>query len=234
MPTLQLLRAVPDTAHQSWFSFAIYNQANSYNSSVGSNSSGPSGHTGGSSDRCERFNRGDRHFRPQKTTADHHNQSVSLEHELRNLLSKVRELEGKVQKDNREWRRRSLGRQANTVESDPTNVEAYEQEPCGDEHCEEDFASQVVDAYLAEVNLIDSKTPHKAWYLDSSASNHVTGDPSIFSSMSPSSGTKIISARGQTCKVMMLHALVMWQFAFHKKEYKKSLMCFTLLISPKI
>ena len=63
---------------------------------------------------------------------------------------------------------------------------------------DEEYASQVVDAYLTEVNLLDSRNPTKAWYLDSGASNHVTGDSSVFSSISPSSGTKIISAGGQS------------------------------------
>ena len=41
--------------------------------------------------------------------------------------------------------------------------------------------------------MLDSKTSSKAWYLDLGASNHILGDLSVFSSLSPSSGTKIIS-----------------------------------------
>ena len=67
-----------------------------------------------------------------------------------------------------------------------------------DDNGDEEYASQVVGAYLAEVNVLDSKISTKAWYLDSGASNHVTEDSSVFSSLSLSSGIKIISAGGQS------------------------------------
>ena len=55
-----------------------------------------------------------------------------------------------------------------------------------------------MDAYLAKVNVLDSKNSTKDWYLDFGASNHVIGDYSIFSSLSPSSDIKIISVGGQS------------------------------------
>ena len=61
-----------------------------------------------------------------------------------------------------------------------------------------------MDAYLAEVNTLDSKHSTKAWYLDSRASNHVSGDSSIFSSLSPSLRTKIISACGKSHDVIRI------------------------------
>jgi hypothetical protein len=65
-------------------------------------------------------------------------------------------------------------------------------------NCDDDIsASQVVDAYLAEVNNIDSKFTTAPWYLDSGASNHVIGDSSVFSSITPSFGTQITSTGGQ-------------------------------------
>ena len=76
------------------------------------------------------------------------------------------------------------------------DLNTVDQETYADDNGDEEFASQVVDAYLAEVNLVDSSTSSKAWYLDSGASNHVTRDSSVFSSLSPSSRTKIIS----TCR----------------------------------
>jgi hypothetical protein len=61
---------------------------------------------------------------------------------------------------------------------------------------DEGFASQVVNAYLAEVNSLDSNPTSSSWYLDSRASNYISGDKSVFSSLSSSSGTKVTSAGG--------------------------------------
>ena len=63
---------------------------------------------------------------------------------------------------------------------------------------DDEYASQVIDAYLAEAYIVDSNNTSKPWYLDSGASNHVTGDSSVFSSISPSAGTKITSAGGHS------------------------------------
>ena len=101
---------------------------------------------------------------------------------MRNLLAKVREVEGRIHRDNKERCKRSPSCQAYSL--DPTDHNALDQDTSVDENGDEDFASQVVDAYLAEVNLVDSSTSSKAWYLDSRASNQVTGDSSVFSSLS--------------------------------------------------
>ena len=88
--------------------------------------------------------------------------------------------------------------QAHNVKSDSTDLDAIERELGGDENSNKEYTSQVVDAYLAKVNLIDSRTFTKTWYLDLRASNHFTGDSSVFSSISSSLGTKIISAGGHS------------------------------------
>ena len=56
---------------------------------------------------------------------------------------------------------------------------------------------QVIDAYIAEVNSTVSKTSSPSWYLDLGASNHVSRDPTVFSSLTSNRGTKITSARTQ-------------------------------------
>jgi hypothetical protein len=60
------------------------------------------------------------------------------------------------------------------------------------------FASQAVDAYLAEVNNLNTTASPASWYLDSGASNHISGDSILFSSMNSSSGMKVTSAGGQS------------------------------------
>jgi hypothetical protein len=59
---------------------------------------------------------------------------------------------------------------------------------------EDGFASQVVDVYLVEVNQLDTHSSSTSWYLDSRASNHISRDLIVFSSMSSSSGKKVNSA----------------------------------------
>ena len=71
------------------------------------------------------------------------------------------------------------------------------EEICKDVEIEDEgYTSQVVDPYLAKVNNVDTKPPSTSWYLDSGASNYITGDSFIFSSFSPSNGTKITSVGG--------------------------------------
>src|ERR1700738_1792347 len=44
-------------------------------------------------------------------------------------------------------------------------------------------ANQVVDACLVELNMLETSQQTSSWYLDSGATHHVSGDPSIFSSI---------------------------------------------------
>ena len=69
-------------------------------------------------------------------------------------------------------------------------------EPDIDEFGDNEYDSQVIDAYLAEANVLDSNINSKPWYLDSGASNHIIGDSFLFSSLKPCSATKITSAGG--------------------------------------
>jgi hypothetical protein len=55
----------------------------------------------------------------------------------------------------------------------------------------------VIDAYIAEVNNVESKSASPSWYLDSGATNHVSGDSKLFSSLTAKQGTKITSAGRQ-------------------------------------
>ena len=109
---------------------------------------------------------------------------------MRSLLAKVRDLESRIQREDKDRRKRNPSRQANNIEIDLVDLKALDQETGPDENGDEKFASQVVDAYLAEVNLVDSSNFSKAWYVDSGASNHVTRGSSIFPSLSHSSGPR--------------------------------------------
>ena len=115
---------------------------------------------------------------------------------MKNLLAKVCELKGRIHRDDKEHRKRSPNCQAHSIKADSNDHDSLDQNTCAIENGDDDFASQVVDAYLTEVNLVDSSTSSKSWYLDFGDSNHVTGDSSGFSSLSPSSRTKIISTSG--------------------------------------
>ena len=66
----------------------------------------------------------------------------------------------------------------------------------------EDFsADQVVDACLVELNLLETPQQNPSWYLDSGATHHVSGDPSVFSSLRPTNGAQLRSAGGQSHNV---------------------------------
>ena len=125
---------------------------------------------------------------------------------MRSLLSKVRDLENRLQREGRDRHKRSPGRSAHSVETDSVDIDTAEADT--DDACEEDYASQVIDAYLAEANTVESSSSLKQWYLDSRASNHVSGDPLVFSSLSPRSGTRITSAGGHSHDVTGVENIV--------------------------
>ena len=115
---------------------------------------------------------------------------------MRSLMSKVRDLENRLQRDSRDRHKRSPGCSAHSVETDSGDIDTAEVNT--DDAGKDDYASQVIDAYLTEANIADSSPLPKQWYLDSGASNHVLGEPSVFSSLSPRSGTYITSAGGHS------------------------------------
>ena len=115
---------------------------------------------------------------------------------MQSLLAKVKDLESRMLRKGRECCKGNPRHGAKSVKidsCDPKSIKLDNEEACNDE-----FASQVIDAYFLVVNVVDSKLTSKAWYLDFGASNHVTSDSSIFSSFSLCSGTKIKSARGHS------------------------------------
>jgi transposase InsO family protein len=130
---------------------------------------------------------------------DHRPKPEALEQELRSLIGKVKDLEFKLQCEEKDRKKRNQPSQVHNVEAEYAPEEPIEGDGITDE-CQEDdgYASQVVDAYLTEVNHVDIQPASTAWYLDSGASNHVTGSSSVFLSMSPSHGTKITSAGGHS------------------------------------
>ena len=60
------------------------------------------------------------------------------------------------------------------------------------------LADEVVDACLMELNLLETPSATPAWYLDSGATHHVSGDSLAFRSIRPTSGTQVKSAGGQS------------------------------------
>ena len=70
------------------------------------------------------------------------------------------------------------------------------------EHEDGGYSSQVVNAYLVEVNVVNTNPLSILWYLDSGASNHASGNSSLFSSFLSNNGTRIRLAGGQSHNVI--------------------------------
>ena len=64
-----------------------------------------------------------------------------------------------------------------------------------------EFADQVIDACLVELNLCETPSSTPSWYLDSGATHHVFGDSSAFSFIRPTSGNLVRSAGGHSHEV---------------------------------
>ena len=108
--------------------------------------------------------------------------------DLRSILDRIKEYEHRLL----ERRQRSLGGQINHLEE---STETFEP------NSEDLLADQVVDACLIELNLIESPPENSAWYLDSGATHHVSGNPASFSSIRPISGAQVRSAGGHSHSV---------------------------------
>ena len=114
----------------------------------------------------------------------------------------MKDLESRLQCEdrNRNHKRRPQSSHVHSIETDSYREDQTDQINCTDEETQgedEGSTSQVIDAYIAEVNSTVSKTSSPSWYLDSGASNHVSGDPTVFSSLIANRGTKITSVGGQ-------------------------------------
>lgn len=108
--------------------------------------------------------------------------------DIRSMLDRMKDFEHRLLQQR--------GRSAQVHNLEETDPFIQDQEPHDLES-----ADQVVDACLVELNLLE--TPHHtaSWYLDSGATHHVSGDSSVFTSISPTSGTQIRSAGGQSHNV---------------------------------
>nr|PNR44679.1 hypothetical protein PHYPA_014449 [Physcomitrium patens] len=108
----------------------------------------------------------------------------SLEGELRSIIDKVRDLESKLHKEDRERRRKDPGSgQIHSLEIDFANSDLIDSGTGDDSQGEEDTTvSHVIDAYLAEINHVQTHTSPSSipWYLNSGTSNHISGDAAIF------------------------------------------------------
>ena len=111
-----------------------------------------------------------------------------------------------MQRDGRDQQKRSPSRNVHSVEIDSGDIDVVEAHT--DDTCKEEYASQVIDAYLAEANMLDSNSTSKPWYLDLEALNHVLSNSSVFSSPSPNSGTRITSIGGHTHDVTRVGSIV--------------------------
>lgn len=64
------------------------------------------------------------------------------------------------------------------------------------------IVSQVVNAYLAKINHVQSQSLTALWYLDSSASNHISCDATVLSSLKLTIKTHVTSTSGHNHNVM--------------------------------
>ena len=116
-------------------------------------------------------------------------------------MHKMKDLETRLQREDRDrdQQHRPPSSHAHSIETDSFRDDQTDYINCTDKETQGDegSTSQVIDAYIAEVNSAISKTSSPSWYLDSGASNHVSGDLTVFSSFTSNKGTKITSAGGQ-------------------------------------
>lgn len=82
--------------------------------------------------------------------------------DLRSILDRIKDYEHRLER-----RQRPTGGHVNHLEETP---DIFDQNP------EDLSADQVVDACLVELNLVESPQANTAWYLDSGATHHVSGD----------------------------------------------------------
>ena len=108
--------------------------------------------------------------------------------DLRSILDIIKDYEHRLL----ERRHRNLNGQIHNIEDATEN---FEQES------EDLLADQVVDACLVELNLLETPQPNTAWYLDSGATHHVSGDSNVFSELHPTSGAQVRSAGGHNHSV---------------------------------
>ena len=105
--------------------------------------------------------------------------------DLKAILDKVKDYEHRR-------RHRSLNGQAHSIEEPKEDFQQETEKP---------LADQVIDACLLELNMLEAPQRNSSWYLDSGATHHVSGDPNVFSSIQPISGSQIRSAGGQSHNV---------------------------------
>lgn len=94
----------------------------------------------------------------------------------------------------KDYKHRLLQRRNRTLSGQVHNLEELH-EGSDQEHDPDNFelASEVIDACLVELNMLKSSQQTSSWYLDSGATHHVSGDPSVFKSIHPASGACICS-----------------------------------------
>ena len=104
--------------------------------------------------------------------------------DLRSILDRIKDYEHRLL----ERRNRKLNGQINNIEEPFETLNPESDDP---------LADQVIDACLVELNMIEKPHQNTAWYLDSGATHHVSGDSNVFSSIHPTSGSQVRSAGGQ-------------------------------------
>ena len=108
--------------------------------------------------------------------------------DLRSMLDRMKDFEHRL------LQQRSRSAQAHHIKETYTFTQDQKSQDC-------ESTDQVVDACLVELNLLETPYHTASWYLDSGATLHVSGDSSIFTSISPTSGTQIRFAGGQSHNV---------------------------------
>lgn len=111
--------------------------------------------------------------------------------DLRAILDRMKAYENTLLQQ----RERNFGGQVHHIEEpDESTLHDQDAQPF-------EFADQVIDACLVELNLCETPSQIPSWYLDSGATHHVSGDSLAFSSIRPTSGSLVRSAGGQSHEV---------------------------------
>lgn len=111
--------------------------------------------------------------------------------DLRSILDRMKDYEHRLLQQ----RDHNFSGQVRHIE-EPVEPFHHDQDPQPFE-----LANQVLDTCLVELNLCETPSQTPSWYLDFGATHHVSRDSSDFSSIHPTSGNHVRSARGQSHNV---------------------------------
>ena len=94
-------------------------------------------------------------------------------------MDQVKKMQMKIQREGQRCKYGSSSNHANQVKIEKLDDKSYDFASNDKIHEEKYGILQIIEVYLAKINSIESRSM-TLWYLDSRASNHISGDGSIY------------------------------------------------------